>query len=57
MSIDWNSHRVAAQIENAEFLLDVARLPPHKVAERLGMTTEALRKMMGRHAEPDPDSE
>jgi len=50
------SHRRQAQIENARFLLDTARIHPSAVARRLGMSEDALEKMLERSKHVQRDS-
>lgn len=58
MPRDMESHRRDAKIENARWLLDDVGLHPAQVARRLGMSEDALEKMMGRHrGDTDPGVE
>ena len=52
----WESHLSGRRIEQARFLLDVAKMHPAKVAQRLGVTEDALNHILGRtpDAQPDP---
>ena len=53
----WQAHLTGRRIEQARFLLDVAKMHPAKVAHRLGVTEDALNKILGRGGDgkPDPD--
>jgi hypothetical protein len=51
----WESHLTARRIRDAQFMLDVCKVHPTKVAQRLGITEDALHRLLerGDHGEPD----
>ena len=52
----WDSHLTARRIRDAQFMLDVCKVHPAKVAQRLGITEDALHNLLGRGGDGEPDT-
>ena len=52
----WDSHLTARRIRDAQFMLDVCKVHPAKVAQRLGITEDALHNLLGRGGDGESDT-
>lgn len=57
-SRQMESHILDARAENARWLIDEVHMHPELVARRLGISLDALEKLLQRRSDgkPDPDS-